>query len=95
MLSLNISEELRQELEQMARQQGVVLDELVEHALQDFVEKEKAVIRPGIVSLQEVLDEAKKLGLPPKPPLKLNVHDSPDFPTNTTFRREEMYDDRD
>ena len=93
MLSLNISDKLQQELEQLAQQQGVVLDRLVEQALQDFIEKEKISAKPGIISLQEVLNEAKKLGLPPKPPLKLNVHSTHDFPTNTTFRREELYDD--
>ena len=34
MLSLNISDKLQQELEQLAQQQGVVLDRLIEQALQ-------------------------------------------------------------
>jgi hypothetical protein len=43
-----------------------------------------------------VLDEATGVvssGNAPKPPLRLKVFDWPGWPANSTFRREEMYDD--
>jgi hypothetical protein len=43
--------------------------------------------------MAEIIEANKKLGLPPKPPLELIIHDIPDFPAGATFRREEIYDD--
>jgi hypothetical protein len=93
MLSLNISENLQKELEELASEQGIELEQLVERALLIFIKTEKAESKPAIVTLDEVIASAQKLGLPPKPPLKLNVHEWPNFPPDATFRREEIYDD--
>lgn len=53
-------------------------------------------IPPGDHQAVLVLDEATGFvssGNAPKPPLRLKVFDWPGWPANSTFRREEIYDD--
>jgi hypothetical protein len=53
-------------------------------------------IPPGDHQAVLILDEAARTISPegtPKPPLRLKVFDWPGWPANSTFRREEIYDD--
>lgn len=53
-------------------------------------------IPPGDHQAVLVLGEATGVvssGKAPKPPLRLKVFDWPAWPANSTFRREEIYDD--
>jgi len=60
------------------------------------VTKVPSDIPPGDHQAVLVLDEAAGTESPrnaPKPPLRLKVFDWPGWPANSTFRREEIYDD--
>lgn len=52
-------------------------------------------IPPGDHQAVLILDEAASAVFSgtPKPPLRLKVFDWPGWPANSTFRREEIYDD--
>ncbi len=62
----------------------------------EVVEDEQAEIKTGIMSIKEFLGQARKQNLPPKPPLSLRLKmlDMDSWPSDTTFRREDIYDDR-
>jgi predicted transcriptional regulator len=63
MLSLNIPEELRRDLEELASRQGVALDHLIEKALQDLVRTEKAET-PAVIATAAKSTPARWVEIP-------------------------------